>query len=179
MVNEKNNNQDKDRILSNREIRAREVRLIESDGSQAGVMPFFAALNRATEQDLDLILINSVAYPPVCKIGDAGKYKYAAQKRRQEQEKKNRENRVDIKEVQIRPQIDTHDLNIKINKIKEWIEDGDKVKIVIRFRGREMSNQEVGYRLVNSIIEAVPFAKIDGQTELQGNRLTTLLSKNK
>lgn len=179
MANVRNNNQDKNRILSNREIRARDVRVIDEDGTQAGVMPFFTALNRANDQGLDLILINDVTYPPVCKIGDVGKFKYESQKKQHEQDKKNRINRVDVKEVQLRPAIDIHDLNIKISKIKEWIEGGDKVKVVVRFRGREMSNQEVGHELINSIIAAVPSAKVDGRSEVQGNRLTTILSKVK
>lgn len=176
MVNVKSQ---ENRIVSNREIRAREVRLIDPDGKNLGVMPYFRALNLAQDQDLDLILISDTM-PPVCKIGDAGKYKYEAQKRVKEQNKKNRESRIDIKEVQLRPQIDDHDLNIKINKIKEWIEEGDKVKIVVRFRGREMStSNEVGARLIEYILEKVPTSNLEGKSELQGNKLTAILCQAK
>lgn len=171
-------NQD-NKILFNKQIRAREVRLINEDGSNGGIHSFFKALGFAEAKDLDLILINPQANPPVCKIGDAGKFKYEAQKRQKEQDKKNRENRVDIKEVQLRPGIDTHDLNIKINKIKEWITDGDKVKIVIRFRGREMGNQQVGHKLIEHILDVVPESKAENRSELQGNRLIVVLSKAK
>ena len=174
-----NERQNENRILSNREIRSRDVRLINEDGSNGGIVPFFTALNLAQNQGLDLIQINAMTNPPVCKIGDLGKYKYEAQKKQNEQNKKNRENRVDIKEVQLRPAIDTHDLNIKVNKIKEWIADGDKVKVVIRFRGREMANQDVGFKLIDHIIATVPSARVEGRSEMQGNRLTAIISQAK
>lgn len=174
-----NERQNENRILSNREIRSRDVRLINEDGSNGGIVPFFTAFNSAQNQGLDLIQINAMSNPPVCKIGDLGKYKYEAQKKQREQDKKNRENRVDIKEVQLRPAIDTHDLDIKVNKIKEWIADGDKVKVVIRFRGREMANQAVGFQLIEHIIATVPSAKVEGRSEMQGNRLTAIISQAK
>lgn len=172
-------NQDNSTILFNRQIRAREVRLINEDGSNGGIHSFFRALGFAEEKGLDLILINPQSNPPVCKIGDAGKFKYDSQKQKKEQDKKNRENRVDLKEVQLRPGIDIHDLNIKINRIKEWITDGDKVKIVIRFRGREMSNQQVGHNLIKHILDVVPESKAENRSELQGNRLIVVLGKAK
>lgn len=176
MANERNN---ENRVLSNREIRARDVRLINEDGSNGGIIPLFRALGLAQDQGLDLILINQQTNPVVCKIGDVGKYKYDLQKRQKEQDKKLRENRVDIKEVQLRPAIDQHDLSIKIKQIKEWIEDGDKVKIVIKFRGREMANQQAGHTMIGQIMAQVPTAKIEGNNELQGNRLITVLFQGK
>jgi translation initiation factor IF-3 len=176
MANERNQ---ENRILSNREIRARDIRLINEDGSNGGIMPFFRALALAQDSGLDLILINGMSNPVVCKIGDVGRFKYEAQKKQNEQNKKNRENRVDIKEVQLRPAIDTHDLNIKVNKIKEWIADGDKVKVVIRFRGREMANQDVGFKLIDHIIAEVPTAKVEGRSEMQGNKLTAIICQTK
>lgn len=171
-------NQD-NRILSNRDIRAREVRLIDVSGHNVGVVPYFKALTLAQESNLDLILISN-SNPPVCKIGDVGKYKYDSQKRQKEIDKKNRENRIDIKEVQIRPQIGDNDLNIKISKIKEWIGTGDKVKIVVRFRGREISNSNaLGSQILGHILEQVPTSKVEGKSELQGNRLIVILCQSK
>jgi translation initiation factor IF-3 len=167
------------RILSNREIRAREVRLIGSDGANLGILPFFKALDSAANQGLDLILINPMSNPPICKIGDVGKYKYDLQKKEKEQSKKAREARVDIKEVQLRPAIDAHDLNVKMKHIKEWLIDGDKVRIVIKFRGREMANTGSGFEILNNILAEIPEAKVEGKSELQGNRITATLYQGK
>lgn len=174
-----NERRQENRVLSNREIRAREVRVINADGDNMGILPYFKALNTAEDQGLDLILINGGVQPPVCRIGDLGKYKYEQQKRQKELDKKNRENRIEIKEVQLRPGIDRHDLDIKIRHIKEWISDGDKVKIVIKFRGREMANADQGKNIIDNILSQVPSAKIEGTSEMQGNRLTTTLFQGK
>lgn len=167
------------RILSNREIRAREVRLIGAEGENLGIQGFFKALNMAQDAGLDLILINPQTNPPVCKIGDLGKHKYDLQKKQKDIDRRNRENRVELKEVQLRPAIDSHDLGVKIKHIQEWITDGDKVKIVIKFRGREMANKEVGYTLIENILAQVPTAKLEGNSEMQGNRLTAVLFQSK
>ena len=153
-----NERRQENRVLSNREIRARDVRLINSDGNNLGVLPYFKALNLAQDQDLDLILINGATNPPVCKIGDVGKYKYDMQKRQKELDKKSRESRIEIKEVQLRPGIDKHDLDVKIKHIKEWLTEGDKVKIVIKFRGREMANTGQGRTIIDNILTEVPAA---------------------
>lgn len=174
-----NERRHENRILSNREIRAREVRLIGEDGANLGILPFFKALDTAGNQNLDLILINPNSNPPICKIGDVGKYKYEMQKKEKEQRSKARENRVDLKEVQLRPAIDSHDLGVKLKHIKEWLDDGDKVKIIIKFRGREMSNTESGVQILNNIIAACPNAKIEGKSEMQGNRLMATLYQGK
>jgi translation initiation factor IF-3 len=174
-----NERRQENRVLSNREIRAREVRLINSDGNNMGVLPYFKALNTAQDQGLDLILINGGVHPPVCKIGDLGKYKYDMQKRQKELDKKSRENRVEIKEVQLRLGIDKHDLDVKIKHIKEWLTEGDKVKIVIRFRGREMANTAQGITIIDNILNQVPTAKLEGNSEMQGNRMTATLFQGK
>jgi len=175
-INEK---RPENRVLSNREIRSRDVRLIDADGVNQGIVPYFKALNFAQDQDLDLILINPATNPPVCKIGDLGKYKYDQQKRQREQDRKLRESRIETKEVQLRPGIDKHDLDVKIKHIKEWLEHGDKVKIVIKFRGREIVNHESASLIIDNILDHVPNAKIEGNSELQGNRLTTTLFQGK
>jgi translation initiation factor IF-3 len=174
-----NEKRQENRILSNREIRAREVRLIDSDGSNLGIFQYFKALNLAQDQGLDLILINPTSNPPICKVGDVGKYKYDMQKRAKEQNKKSRESRIEIKEVQLRPGIDKHDLDTKIKHIKEWLVEGDKVKIVVKFRGREMANTAQGGVLIDSILSEVPDAKVEGNREMQGNRLTATLFQGK
>jgi translation initiation factor IF-3 len=166
------------RILSNREIRARDVRLIAEDGANLGIWPFFKALDRARDDSLDLILINPTSNPPICKLGDLGKYKYDLQKKAAEASKRARETRIDIKEVQLRPNIDTHDLLTKLKHIKEWLEDGDKVKIVIKFRGREMANKEAGFSVLNDVLVEVPNAKLESK-DMQGNRLTAVLFQGK
>lgn len=174
-----NEKRHENRLLANREIRSRDVRLIGVEGENMGVWQFFKALNLAQDQGLDLIQINSQTNPPVCKIGDLGKYKYDLQKKQKDIDKRNRENRVELKEVQLRPAIDSHDLGVKIKHIQEWISDGDKVKIVIKFRGREMANKEVGYVLIENILAQVPTAKVEGNSEMQGNRLTAVLYQGK
>lgn len=174
-----NERRQENRVLANREIRSREVRVIDNAGQNLGVLNFFKALSMAEEQDLDLILINSQSNPPVCRIGDLGKFKYDQQKRQKEQDKKNRESRIDVKEVQLRPVIDAHDLDIKIKHIKEWIEDGDRVRIIIKFRGREMDNQGVGHAMIESILSQVPNAKLEGKSEMLGNKLTAVLFQGK
>jgi len=175
-INEKRH---ENRLLANREIRSRDVRLIGVEGENMGVWQFFRALNLAQDQGLDLIQINSQTNPPVCKIGDLGKYKYDLQKKQKDIDKRNRENRVELKEVQLRPAIDSHDLGVKIKHIQEWLVDGDKVKIVIKFRGREMANKEAGYKLIENILTQVPTAKLEGNSEMQGNRLTAVLYQSK
>lgn len=174
-----NERRQENRILSNREIRSRDVRLIDADGTNLGVVPYFKALNTAQDQDLDLILINPTTNPPVCKIGDLGKYKYDLKKKQKEQDRKLRETRIETKEVQLRPGIDRHDLDVKIKHIKEWLEDGDKVKIVVKFRGREMANTSSGSLMIEDIMSRVPNAKLEGNSELQGNRLTATLFQGK
>lgn len=174
-----NERRQENRVLANRDIRAREVRLIGAEGDNLGVWPYFRALNSAQDQSLDLILINGATNPPVCKIGDLGKYKYDLQKRQKEQDKKSRESRIELKEVQLRPGIDKHDLEVKIKHIKEWLVEGDKVKIVVKFRGREMANTAQGRIIIDNILSQVPTAKLEGASEMQGNRMIATLFQGK
>lgn len=174
-----NERKQENRVLANRDIRSKEVRLINADGSNLGVIPYFRALTIAQDQDLDLILINAATQPPVCKIGDVGKYKYDLQKRQKESDRKSRANRIELKEVQLRPGIDKHDLDVKIKHIKEWLEEGDRVKIIIKFRGRELANSGGATGIIDNIMSHVPNAKLEGNKELQGNRLIATLFQGK
>ena len=126
----------------NEQIRAREVRVNADDGEQLGVMSVEDALNLAIERNLDLVEIAPTAKPPVCRIMDFGKYRYEQQKR--DKEARKRQKTVDVKEVKLRPGIEDHDFNTKYKNAVRFLEDGDKVKITIMFRGRELSHPELG-----------------------------------
>ena len=127
----------------NEEIRVREVQLIDKDGANKGVTEINAAIAMAQEAGLDLVEIAPNSSPPVAKILDYGKYKYQAQKKAAEARKKQKV--VEIKEIKLRPMIDDHDYDVKMRSIERFFEEGDKVKVTLRFRGREMAHQELGY----------------------------------
>ena len=133
----------------NEEIRAREVRVIGSDGEQLGIMSGREAQQLAYEKHLDLVEIAPTAKPPVCRIMDYGKYRYEQQKREKESRKKQKT--FDIKEVKLRPGIEEHDFNVKFKNAVRFLEDGDKVKVTIMFRGRELSHPELGEVLLNKM----------------------------
>ena len=139
-------------LLINEEIRDREVRLIDENGNQQGVVTLDVALRMAEEADLDLVKIAPQAVPPVCKIMDYGKYRFDRQKR--EKEAKKNQKVVEIKEVQLSLNIDTHDLETKVNHALRFLKAGNKVKVSIRFRGREMVHPERGYEIMQSFAQA-------------------------
>jgi len=139
------------RFIINEQIRGTEVRLIDENGAQAGIVSLSQALETAREKELDLILIAPEAKPPVCKIGDIGKLKYEASKK--EKENKKGKKTGTLKEIKLTPKIDTHDLIVKINKTIELLEKGHKVKLNMFFRGREMSHKDIGFRLMGTAIE--------------------------
>lgn len=152
----------------NEEIRAREVRVIVDGGEQLGIMSSRDALKAAAERHLDLVEIAPTAKPPVCKIMDFGKYRYEQQKREKEARKKQKT--FDIKEVKLRPGIEDHDFEVKLKAAIRFLEDGDKVKVTIMFRGRELSHPELGEVLLNrmagelketAVVERVP--KLEGK----------------
>ncbi len=126
----------------NEGIREREVRLIDSDGSQLGVVATRKALEIADERKLDLVNVAPNAKPPVCKIMDYGKYKYELAKKEKEARKKQKV--INVKEIRLTPNIEIHDLNVKAKRANEFLNDGDKVKVAVRFRGREMGHTEIG-----------------------------------
>ena len=150
----------KDGPRVNEEIRVREVQLIDKDGSNKGVTEISAAIAMAREAGLDLVEIAPNSVPPVCKILDFGKYKYQAQKKAAEARKKQKV--VEIKEIKLRPMIDDHDYDVKMRSMQRFFEEGDKVKVTLRFRGREMAHQELGYKLLDRVKgDTVKIAKIE------------------
>ncbi len=136
----------KDGPRVNEEIRNREVQLIDQGGTNHGTVPIQTALEKAAEAGLDLVEISPNASPPVCKLLDYGKYKFQAQKKAAEARKKQKV--VEVKEIKLRPMIDDHDYDVKMRAMKRFFEEGDKVKVTLRFRGREMAHQELGTKLL-------------------------------
>ncbi|MGH7807360.1 MAG: translation initiation factor IF-3 [Thermodesulfobacteriota bacterium] len=160
----------------NQRIRAKEVRVVAADGKQVGIIPTYEALKMAEEQGVDLVEVAPNANPPVCRLMDFGKYKYELKK--QAAAKKQRGQT--LKEVKFRPNIGEHDLDVKINHIREFLEDGDKAKIRIFFRGREITHYELGRALADKIVERVSdIGAIDLPPKLEGKNLITVISPKK
>ena len=165
----------KDGPRINEEIRVREVQLIDQDGTNKGATEIQAALAMAREAGLDLVEISPNATPPVCKILDVGKYKYQAQKKAAEARKKQKV--VEIKEIKLRPMIDDHDYDVKMRSIRRFFEEGDKVKITLRFRGREMAHQELGSKLLDRLRDDVAsLAKVEQEPRFEGRQMVMVLA---
>lgn len=159
----------------NEEIRAREVRVIGSDGEQLGIMSGRDAQQLAYEKHLDLVEIAPTAKPPVCRIMDYGKYRYEQQKREKESRKKQKT--FDIKEVKLRPGIEEHDFNVKFKNAVRFLEDGDKVKVTIMFRGRELSHPELGEVLLNKMAAQLKeMAVVERQPKLEGKNMIMIVA---
>ncbi len=160
----------------NDQIVAREVRLIDHNGQNQGIVPLRVAIDRANQVNLDLMEVGGQgAGIPVCKILDYGKFKYAEAKKKSEAKKNQKI--TETKEIKLRPGIDKHDYEIKARAIKQFLDEGDKVKITIRFRGREMAHAEIGVQLMDKIREDFKaIAKIDGSSQLDGKQMNMLLT---
>lgn len=159
----------------NEEIRAREVRVIGSDGEQLGIMSGREAQQLAYEKHLDLVEIAPTAKPPVCRIMDYGKYRYEQQKREKESRKKQKT--FDIKEVKLRPGIEEHDFNVKFKNAVRFLDDGDKVKVTIMFRGRELSHPELGEVLLNKMAAQLKeMAVVERQPKLEGKNMIMIVA---
>ncbi|MCQ4158556.1 translation initiation factor IF-3 [Roseomonas sp. GC11] len=159
----------------NEEIRVPQVRLIDQDGEMIGVMSAREALLRAYEVGMDLLEISPNAVPPVCKILDYGKYKYEQQKKANEARKKQKI--VEIKEIKVRPNIDDHDYEVKMRAAKSFIEEGDKVKVTLRFRGREMAHQDLGVKVLERIrTELAELAKVEQMPRLENRQMIMVLA---
>jgi translation initiation factor IF-3 len=159
----------------NEEIRVREVQLIDKDGANKGVVDIETAIGMAQEAGLDLVEIAPNSSPPVVKILDFGKYKYQAQKKAAEARKKQKV--VEIKEIKVRPMIDDHDYEVKMRAMRRFFEEGDKVKITLRFRGREMAHQELGSQLLARIRDEVTgIAKVEQDAKFEGRQMVMVLA---
>ena len=165
----------KDGPRINEEIRAKEVQLIDSTGDNKGVVDFQTAMSLAEAAGLDLVEISPNTTPPVCKILDFGKYKFQAQKKAAEARKKQKV--VEVKEIKLRPMIDDHDYDVKMRSMKRFFEEGDKVKITCRFRGREMAHQELGAELLKRIRDDVTeIAKVEQDAKFEGRQMVMILA---
>jgi translation initiation factor IF-3 len=156
-------------------IRAREVRLIDETGQNVGVVARVDAVARAEQAGLDLVEISPDAEPPVCKILDYGKFKYQEQKKAAEARK--HQKIVEIKEIKMRPGIDDHDYDVKMRAIQRFFEEGDKVKITVRFRGREMAHQEIGMNVLKRVrADTEPLAKVESEPRFEGKQMVMVLA---
>ena len=165
----------KQELQINEEIRDKEVRVIDSEGGQLGIMPASRALELAAEKNLDLVKIAPQAQPPVCKIMDYGKYRFEQAKR--EKEAKKNQHIVEIKEVRLSLNIDTHDFNTKLNNALKFIKHGDKVKVSIRFRGREMGHPEIGLNTMKRFADACSeVAVVEKPAKLEGRNMLMFLA---
>ena len=159
----------------NEEIRDKEVRLISDSGEQLGIMTSQEALHKAEEQGLDLVKISPNAVPPVCKLMDYGKFRFEQTKREKEARKNQRV--VEIKEVRMSPSIDVNDFNVKLRNAQKFLKDGDRVKVTVRFRGREMAHTEIGEELLKKFAEQCgEIATVDKNAKLEGRHMNMFLS---
>lgn len=160
---------------TNREIRAREVQLIDSEGKNHGVVQLLDALNMAEQAGLDLVEIAPNSTPPVCKILDYGRFRFAEQKKAAEARKKQKV--VEVKEIKLRPGIDEHDYDVKMKAVRRFFEEGDKVKVTLRFRGREIAHQDIGYRLMTRVkAETANMAKVELEPSMEGRQMVMVLA---
>lgn len=159
----------------NEEIREKEVRLIDSDGSQLGIVSIKQAMDLSEEKKLDLVMIAPTAKPPVCKIMDYGKYKYELAKK--EKEARKNQKTINVKEIRLTPNIETHDLNVKGRRAIEFLTSGDKVKVSVRFRGREMGHTEIGREVLKDFAKITEeVGTIEKNAKLEGRSMVMYLT---
>ena len=166
----------KQELPINRQIRAKEVQLIGDTGEKLGVVSFEEALEKAESKNLDLVLVSPNANPQVCKIMNYGKYKFEQAKKEKEAKKKQKV--LETKEIRVTPNIEEHDFGFKSKNAKKFIEDGNKVKITVKFRGRELNNVKAGESVLNKFIDAVnEVAVVEKSPKLEGRNMFTILAK--
>jgi translation initiation factor IF-3 len=165
----------KDGPRVNDEIRSAEVQLIDQNGTNHGAVDYRTAIALAQQAGLDLVEIAPNSAPPVCKILDYGKYKYQAQKKAAEARKK--QHVVEVKEIKLRPMIDDHDYDVKMRSMRRFFEEGDKVKVTLRFRGREMAHQELGIQLLDRVKgDTSLLAKVEQEAKFEGRQMVMVLA---
>ena len=162
----------------NEEIREKEVRLVDDEGNQLGLVPRMQALDLATSKKLDLVNVAPNAKPPVCRIMDYGKYRYEQEKKEKEARKKQKV--INIKELRFTPNIEDHDLNTKANRAIDFLKNGDRVKVSVRFRGREMGHTDLGQDVLDKFYDLVSeYGVVDKKPKLEGRNLVMFLSERK
>ncbi|MBI4643970.1 MAG: translation initiation factor IF-3 [Deltaproteobacteria bacterium] len=165
----------KQRVRINEQIKVPEIRLIGADGAQVGVMPVKEALAMAAEANLDLVEVAPQANPPVCRIMDYGKYKY--QQSKKQQEARRRQTTIQVKEIKVRPKIEVHDMAFKMKNARRFLGEGDKVKISVIFRGREIAHTDRGFRLLAQISETLAdIATVEQHPKLEGRNLSMIVT---
>src|SRR5436305_10618448 len=165
----------KDGPRINDDIRNAQIQLIDADGSNKGTVETSLAVKMALEAGMDLVEISPNNNPPVCKIMDYGKFKYSAQKKAAEARKKQKV--VEIKEIKLRPMIDDHDYDVKMRAMQRFFEEGDKVKITLRYRGREMAHQEIGTKLLDKVkADVAEYAKVEQDARFEGRQVVMVLA---
>ncbi|MBN1796034.1 MAG: translation initiation factor IF-3 [Sedimentisphaerales bacterium] len=171
---------DKKGLRINEKIRVPQVRLVDENNNQAGIVERNEALNRARETGLDLVEVAPTSNPPVCRIMDYGKFLYQQKRKLRDSHKKHKVHSTTLKEIRLRPEIEQHDLDIKINHAREFIEKGHKVQFTIMFRGREILHQERGYEIFQSIKESMEdIAKAEKSPRMSNRRITMTIISNK
>lgn len=163
----------------NSEISVETVRLVDADGEMVGVVSISEAIEMAEEVGLDLVEISPMAVPPVCKILDFGKFRFDLRKKEKDNQKKNKASRVELKELWLRPVTDKHDIGIKVKHAKEFLEDGNKVKFTVKFRGRELARMEQGAEILESVLEFLGPVVIDQAIKKNGRNMTMVVAPEK
>jgi translation initiation factor IF-3 len=157
--------------VANHDIRFREVRVVGPDDEKLGVMPTDVAKQKARNLDLDLVLVTDKADIPVCCIVDLSKFLYQQKQALKEQSRRQRQSKIELKEVQFRPNIDVHDFNTKCKNVSRFIDKGALVKLVVQFRGRERSRTNIGFDIINNVIDTVGNIEFDSKPQLNGNKI--------
>jgi len=159
----------------NHEIDSRSIRLVGEDGEMVGVVSLREGLEMAAEAGLDLVEVSPNAEPPVCKILDYGKFKYEAQKKKNEARKKQKV--IEVKEIKLRPNIDDNDYGVKMRSMRKFLEEGDKVKVTLRFRGREMAHQDLGMKVLDRVrAELDELAKVEQFPKMEGRQMVMVIA---
>jgi translation initiation factor IF-3 len=166
----------KDQFAANENIRHQSVRVLDLDGESLGILDTKEAQRIANNKGYDLVMVSPTANPPVAKICDYSKFIYEQKRKAKEQNKKMRENAVVIKEIQLRPVIGQHDLEIKLNHAREWLTDNCKIKVTLKFRGRETAHKDMGFAVINAFLTQLGSGKIEKAPELNSNTIIAMVA---